>query len=130
MNRFRASTAEERRALFQAAIAAHRERDSAFLTLEAAPAEDRAGPPPWIQYRVADETLNLDCTAAERESIQGVIADVGGARVDARESVEDGGVNLRITVRGDDERLAAIIERLFVEGFDLDETVSVWAAAI
>jgi hypothetical protein len=67
---------------------------------------------------------------AERESIQGVIADVGGATVDARESVEDGGVNLRITVRGDDERLATILERLFVEGFDLDETVSVWAAAV
>ena len=130
MNRFRASTPAERRDLFQAAIAAHRERHSAFLTLEAAPADDRTGPPPWIQYRDADQTLNLDCTETERESIQAVIAEVGGATVEGRESVEDGGVNLRVTIRGDDERLAAVLERLFVDGFGLDETVPVWAAAI
>jgi hypothetical protein len=130
MNRFRASTPEDRRALFRAAIEAHRERDSAFLTLEAAPDDDRAGPPPWIQYRAVDETLNLDCTEDELEAVQALIADIGGATVTARESVEDGGVNLNITVRGDDERLAAIFERLFVDGFDLDASVQVWAAAV
>ena len=130
MNRFRASTPDDRRVLFREALEAHRERDSAFLTLEAAPDDDRPGPPPWIQYRAADETLNLDCTEEEREAVQGLLADVGGATVAARESVEDGGVNLRVTVRGDDERLAGILERLFVDGFDLDASVPVWAAAV
>lgn len=135
MNRFAGRSPEDRRTLVEAAIAAHRTRESPFLTLEvdpeAVPENDGLdGPPPWIQYRDRTAELNLDCTDAERESIRTVVGDVGGVRVTEQASAEDGGTNLRIAVPGDDGRVAAVIERLLVEGFGLPSNHRLWVAAI
>lgn len=130
MNRFVAHRPASRKALTQEAIAAHRARDSAALTLEADPDRDLEGPPPWIQYRDRDDRLNLDCTEDELPAIRSVVDATGGVTIAAQKSVPEGGTNLRLAVRGDDERTAMIVERLFVEGFDCPETVPVWAAQV
>ena len=135
MNRFAGTSPADRRTLIEAAIAAHRTRESDFLTLEADPEAvpepaESDGPPPWIQYRDQAAELNLDCTDAERESIRAVVGDVGGVQVTAQASVDDAGTNLRITVPGDDGRVATVIERLLVEGFGLSSDHRLWVAAI
>ncbi len=133
MNRFAAATEAERKSLAVAAIRAHRERGSPFLTLEAEPETDEegdAGPPPWIQYRDQVGQLNLDCTETELESIRAAIDAIGGVRITDQESVEDGGTNLRIIVPGDDERIGHVVETLLTEGFGLPSDVRIWAAEI
>jgi hypothetical protein len=130
MNRFVAHTPDGRTSLTRAAIEAHRARDSTALTLEADPDRDTEGPPPWIQYRDPDGLLNLDCTDAELPAIRSVVDATGGVTIAAQESVPEGGTNLRLRVRGDDERTAMIVERLFLEGFGCAEHVPVWAAQV
>ena len=134
MNRFAGSTPRERESLVVDAIDAHRERDSPYLTLEvdrtAANREETAGPPPWIQYRDRDGQLNMDCTDGELESIEAAIDSLGGVRVTDRSSDPEAGTNLRVTASGDDERIAMIVETLFVDGFGLAEDQVVWAAEI
>ncbi|MFB6085991.1 MAG: hypothetical protein ABEJ84_04180 [Halodesulfurarchaeum sp.] len=131
MNRFAGSTPGERNSLLVAAIRAHRERESPYLTVEVDPEStpgNGSGPPPWLQYRDRDQRLNLDCTDAELESIRAAIDQFGGVRVTDQQSVTDGGTNLRIAVSGDDERVAGVIERILVEGFSLPVDHRLWAA--
>lgn len=138
MNRFAGATREERTALVVAAIQAHRERASPYVTFETQPdpeaapptAEREPGPPPWIQYRASDGQLNLDCRAAELDSIQDALGRIGGVTITDQQSVEGGATNLRIPVPGDDERVAHVIETLLIEGFGLPEDVRLWAAEI
>ncbi|MDZ7850370.1 MAG: hypothetical protein U5K70_06015 [Halodesulfurarchaeum sp.] len=137
MNRFAGTTAEERAALIVAAIRAHRDRQSPYLTLEVDPESDpkrsggaTVGPPPWIQYREQDERLNLDCTADELDSMRAAIDQIGGVRVTEQESVEGGGTNLRISVSGDDERVAHVMEQILVDGFGLPADHRLWAIEI
>jgi len=134
MSRFAGATPDERESLVTAAIEAHRERKSPYLTLEAdstdANEDEVAGPPPWIQYRDQDGQLNLDCTDAELESMEAAIDSLGGVRVTERSADPEAGTNLRITVNGDDERIAMIVETLFVDGFGLPEEKRIWAAEI
>ena len=177
MARFSATTRPDRLDLVADGIAAHRKRQSDFVTFEAEPNregavdngptpdenqvgeepaadeeipppedeipsadEDRpeagtvprgAGPNPWIQYRARDALLNLDCTDVELESVQAVIDDVGGARVTDRRSPDGAvGTNLKISVPGDDERVAMAVESLFAEGFGLGGAYRLWVTEI
>ncbi len=133
MNRFAGETPADRRSLVQAAIEAHRLRESPYVTFEVDPTPMEAepeGPPPWIQYRNVEEQLNLDCTDRELEPIQSVLDDLGGVHVTAQETVETGGTNLRLTVPGDDERVAHVIERLLLDGFSLPDDVRLWAVEL
>lgn len=142
MSRFAADTPEERRALLADAIQAHRERDSPFVTFEAEPADkdggvdgngddDGAGaaesPTPWIQYADDEGLLNLDCTDAELPAIEAVIDEFGGASVADRTSpAEADGTNLKIQVRGDDERVAMLGASFFRDGFGLPVDYQLW----
>lgn len=137
MNRFAGTGTDERESLIVAAIRAHRERQSPYLTVEIDPAsvpertgEADAGPPPWIQYREQDGRLNLDCTPGELSSIRAAVDGIGGVRITEQESVEAGGTNLRISVTGDDERVAHVIEQLLVEGFGLPADYRLWATEL
>ncbi|MFP4530184.1 MAG: hypothetical protein ACLFNC_02720 [Halodesulfurarchaeum sp.] len=137
MNRFAGTTSAERESLIVAAIRAHRERQSPYLTVEAEPEADsertgeaNGGPPPWIQYRDRDDRLNLDCTAAELSSIRAAVDRIGGVHITEQESVETGGTNLRIGVSGEDERVAHVIEQLLVDGFGLPADHRLWATEI
>jgi len=89
MTRFDAETEAERVALVADAVAAHRERESAFCTLEADgdPSDDPEFLPPWVQY--ADGTLNLDCTDEELDALSDVLARFGAFTVTARDTEED-----------------------------------------
>lgn len=134
MNRFVGSSPDERKGLVLDAIEAHRDRKSGHLTLEAeretADGEDASGPPPWVQYRERDSHLNLDCTAEELPSIERAVGTLGGVTITDRTAIPEAGTNLRLTVNGDDERVAMVIETLFLDGFECEADVSVWAAEI
>lgn len=129
MTRFDAATPADRESLTVAAITAHRERESPFLTLET-DSQDEPGPAPWVQFRQQEGQVNLDCTEAELDSIRAAIDGVGGVRVTEQHDVEDGGINLRIAVPGDDKRVAQVIETLFVDGFGLPADYRLWVAAL
>jgi len=134
MTRFSAETGAERRTLFAEAIAAHRERESPFLTIEAqrsegAPTED--GPAPWVQFATDAGLLNLDCTDEEIDAVESVVREFGGARIVERTAPEEAdGINLQIAVEGDEERIATLIESLFRDGFGLAEDYWAWATRI
>lgn len=132
MNRFSGATPDEREELVTSAIEAHRERGSQYLTLEAdsIAANGETGPPPWIQYRDQDSQLNLDCTDGEQASMERAIDTLGGVRVTERSEDPEAGTNLRISVSGDDERVAMIVETLFVDGFGLPVDQRLWATEI
>jgi len=129
MTRFDAATPADRASLIVAAIRAHRERESPFLTVETDP-QDEPGPAPWIQFRQPEGQLNLDCTAAELDSIRAAIDGFGGVSVTEQHDVEDGGINLRIAVPGDDQRVAQVIETLFCDGFGLPESYRLWVTVL
>jgi len=151
MSRFDAATPEERRALVADAIEAHRERESIFCTLEADtppggpvefdeddpaeddPAEDDEDPdaPAWIQFSDPESQLNLDYTDEEYDRITDVLANASAFTIDEQSSPEDAdGRNLRVTAYADPERIAEIVDRIFVEGFDYEEDYRLWATEI
>lgn len=143
MTRFDADTPDERRDLFADAVAAHRERDSPFITIEPepTPAEEAAADDPdlpddapeqtipWIQ--LADETVNLDCTDAELERLKELLAEYPDFRIDELTSPDDAhGTNVRITARADPDRLGALFDRVFRSVYGRDEDYRAWVVEI
>jgi len=132
MSRFDADGPTERRKLFADAIAAHRERASAFLTLEAdhdADVDGEDSPAPWVQF--AESTFNLDVDDAELERLNDLVDDFPEFRVEQLESPEEAeGTNVRITARSDANRLAAFADRVFQDVYDRSEDYRAWVTAI
>ena len=140
MTRFDAADPGERRRLFAEAVAAHRTRGSAFLTIEAelteAEREARDGDggdaepvPPWVQF--ADKTFNLDCTDDELDRLESLIGEFPEFRIDGMESPEEAeGTNVRITARSDANRLAQFVERTFREVYGREEGYRAWVTRI
>ena len=153
MTRFDADTAADRRKLFADAVAAHRERGSAFLTIEVEPPRDRVefgetavdddgtdenggtdddedpSPPPWIQF--AEKTFNLDCTDEELSRLHDLLDDYPEFRIDERETPEEAeGTNVRISARSDANRLAGFADRAFVEVYDQPDEYRAWVVQI
>ncbi len=146
MTRFDAADPGERRKLFAEAVAAHRARGSAYVTIEAeltdaereAAGEDSdddgdendADPvPPWVQF--ADETFNLDCTDEELERLKTLVGEFPEFRIDEMESPEEAdGTNVRITARSDANRLAQFVERTFRDVYGREEGYRAWVTEI
>jgi hypothetical protein len=136
MTRFDADTEADRVALVADAIDAHRERDSAFCTLEAAeePSDDPALLPPWVQY--ADGTLNLDCTDDELDALSTVVSRFGAFTIAERESIaaetaeESPGTNVRIEAQTDVDRVAQFVDAVFRDAYGLAEDYQLWAVEI
>ncbi|MFB6164352.1 MAG: hypothetical protein ABEJ31_04260 [Haloarculaceae archaeon] len=143
MTRFDAATPADRRALFADAVRAHRERDSPFLTIEPEPtpaevaaADDEDLPPdapeqtvPWLQ--LAGETVNLDCTDAELESLKTLLEEYPDVTVAELTRPEDAfGTNVRLTARGDPERLAGLFDRVFRAVYGRAEDYRAWVVAV
>lgn len=143
MTRFDADTPTDRRELFAAAVTAHRERDSPFITIEPEPtpaedaaAENEALPEdapeqtiPWIQ--LADDTVNLDCTDAELERLKSLLEEYPDFRIDDLTSPDDAhGTNVRITARADPERLGTFFDRTFQSVYGRDEEYRAWVVEI
>ncbi|WP_049898818.1 hypothetical protein [Halococcus agarilyticus] len=137
MTRFDAIAADDRQALFADAIRAHDERDSAFLTIEAAAGDANASDDaaaadestPWIQF--ADGTLNLDCTDDELDRLKSLLDEFPAFTVDDLATPEDvDGTNVRVTARTDEERVAEFVDRVFRRVYDRPEAYRAWVAAI
>lgn len=128
MTRFAAESPAERRKLFVDAVVAHRERASAFLTVEADP-EDEDDPAPWVQF--GDRTFNLDCTDDELERLKSLLDSYPAFRIDRLETPEEAeGTNVRITARSDANRLAAFVDEVFRAVYDRPEGYRAWVAAV
>ncbi|MGB9956084.1 hypothetical protein ACOZ4B_06810 [Haloferax prahovense] len=131
MTRFEADTARERRKLFADAVSAHRDRGSAFLTIEAERLADvdGEGPGPWVQF--ADQTFNMDVTDEELDRLKGLLAEFPEFRIDQLESPEEAeGTNVRITARSDANRLAGFADRVFQAVYGRDEAYRAWVTAV
>jgi hypothetical protein len=127
MTRFDAATEEIRRELFADAIRAHEERESAFLTIEAAATDEER--PPWVQF--ADGLVNLDCTDDELSRVKTLLNDYPDFRIDELERPEDAeGTNVRVAARTDPKRVAEFIERVFIEVYEQSEDYQAWVTAV
>ncbi|WP_226480228.1 hypothetical protein [Natrinema amylolyticum] len=149
MTRFDAAEPAERRKLYVDAITAHRERGSAFLTLEvdegALETNDETGTEresdsesddgsaeagvPWVQF--GDGTINLDCTDDELDALKAVLEEFPAFKIDDLIRPEDAtGVNVRISAKADQNRIAQFVDDVFLEVYDLPATVRVWAVDV
>ncbi|CAJ52876.1 hypothetical protein [Haloquadratum walsbyi] len=132
MTRFDAKTPKERRTLFAEAITAHRERASAFMTLEADSRpdnKDEGVPAPWVQF--AENMFNLDVTESELERVHTLVGEFPEFRVEQLESPEDTeATNVRITARSDANRLAAFADRIFIDVYNCPNEYQAWATAV
>jgi len=148
MTRFDADTPADRRKLFADAVTAHRERGSAFLTVEVEPPRDAIqfgesgggedeseeqadgeSPPPWIQF--AEKTFNLDCTDEELARLHDLLDEYPEFRIDEQEAPEDAeGTNVRISARSDANRLAGFLDRAFAEVYDQPDDYRAWVVQV
>lgn len=152
MTRFDADTPTDRRKLIADAVIAHRERDSAFLTLEPEPTgaereaepEDEAAPAagpeteptpedvptvPWVQF--ADRTFNLDCTAEELDALKSLLKEYPEFRIEQLDQPDTAaGTNIRITARADPNRLAMFADNVFQTVYGREEQYRVWVVSI
>jgi len=130
MTRFDADTPKERQKLFADAVVAHRNRGSAFLTVEADPVEGAGDEPvPWVQF--AEKTFNVDCTDEELDRLKALLESFPEFRIDRLESPEEAeGTNVRITARSDANRLAGFIDRVFQAVYEREEDYRAWVVAV
>jgi hypothetical protein len=131
MTRFDATDATGRRKLFADAVRAHRQRGSAFCTVEAArtDADGDDDPVPWVQF--ADRTFNLDCTDEELDRLTDLLDEFPEFRIESMESPEDAdGTNVRVTARSDENRLAAFVDRAFRDVYGRPEDYRAWVVTV
>lgn len=132
MTRFDADDPAGRQKLVADAVAAHRERGSPFLTVEAdAAAVDEDDPVPWVQYAGDDGVLNLDCTDEELDRLDGLLAEFPAFKVRERTEPEEAdGTNLRIGALADAGRIGQFVDRLFREVYGLAENHRLWVTEL
>lgn len=131
MTRFEAETPRERRKLFADAVVAHRNRGSAFLTVEAErdPEIDGDDPGPWIQF--AERTFNMDVTDEELDRLKSLLDEFPEFRIDQLETPEEAeGTNVRISARSDANRLAGFVDRAFQAVYGRSDEYLAWVTAI
>ena len=153
MTRFDAADPAERRKLYVDAISAHRERESAFLTLEAdddvleadadgdsettselgSDGESDDDPAelgvPWVQF--GDGTVNLDCTDSELDALKDLLGEFPAFKIDELTRPEEAeGVNVRISAKADANRIAQFVDDVFLDVYELPSTVRVWAVSV
>jgi hypothetical protein len=127
MTRFDADTPTDRRKLFVDAVTAHRERDSAFLTVEAETGPDELSP--WIQ--ISQDTLNVDCTDEELDRLKDLLGEFPAFTVDEVTRPDEAeGTNVRVVGRGDANRVAQFVDRAFVEVYERSEEYRVWVVDV
>lgn len=151
MTIFDATDAAGRQKLVAAALGAHRERGSPFLTLEADPADVEVGddvdadagadvsadadaeegPAPWIQFAGDENVLNLDVTDAERERLEVLLSEFPAFKIRELHEPEDAeGTNVRIGALADAGRIGQFVDRAFREVYGLADDYRLWVARI
>ncbi len=131
MTRFDASDRTGREALLADAIAAHRERASPHLTVEADTPPPGGEHPAWVQYRLEDGVLNADYTDEELDRLPDLVASYPEFTIAAREQPEFAdGTNVHIEGYTDDDRLATFVEDLFREVYGYGTAYRLWITEI
>lgn len=129
MNRFRADASDEREALFEDAIEAHRARESPFCTFEVDTGVEDAEEPAWIQF--GEDVLNLDCTDDELDRLKGLLEEFPAFTIEELNRPENArGTNVRISAYADEERAATFVERCFREVYERPDGYAVWATEV
>ena len=151
MTRFDAADPAERRKLYVDAITAHRQRGSAFLTLEAdeavleaerdseatdeptSGAAERGPDPelglPWIQF--GDGTINLDCSQTELDSLKDVLNEFPAFKIDDIHRPDDAaGVNVRVSAKADPNRIAQCLDAIFQQVYAVPADCRVWVTEL
>lgn len=143
MTRFDAKTSADRQALFTDAIAAHRARASAYLTIEVdvevverTSELDPALGTPWVQF--ADGIVNLDCTEREFDRCESVleafpafsVADLTRPDEPDEHSGTESPVNVRIRTVADDDRIGQFLDALLEETYDLPADYRAWVVEV
>lgn len=136
MTRFDAAAPAERRKLFVGAITAHRQRGSAFLTVEADDSALREeGAPdldlgiPWIQF--ADGVVNLDCTDQELDRLKSLLSEYPAFKIDEISRPEEAeGNNVRVSAKADANRIAQFLDATFQRVFELPEDFRAWVVSV
>lgn len=143
--RFDAADATGRRELFADAVIAHRERESAFLTIEADSSAveastdsveddfDSSPDPslgvPWVQ--VTGELLSLDCTEEELERLKTLCEEYPSFRIDDLVRPEEAdGVHARVSARTDPSRIAQFVDSIFESVYGLGEEYRAWVVEV
>ena len=132
MSRFDAATTADRQALYADAIVAHRERSSPFCTIEAdaesVQDESELGIP-WVQF--ADGTCNVDCTEEELDRLKSLLEEFPACRIGELTRPEDAeGINVRVNATADANRIAQLIDAIFVRVYELSETYRGWVVEL
>lgn len=131
MTRFDASTPDDRRQLIVEAITAHRDRASPYVTFEADQSDHDEQSPPWVQYRLADGLVNVDCTDPELDRMKTVLDRYPEFRIIARQQPEHAeGTNVRIEGYTDEDRLARFIDQIFRSVYGYDDEYRLWVAEL
>lgn len=135
MNRFKADTPKERRKLVTDAIVAHRNRGSAFCTLQAEFDTETTGEetqeeaPPWVQF--GDRTLNADCTDEELERLKALLDEFPAFKIAELYSPEEAeGTNVRVSAKADANRIAQFVEQTFRDVYGRPETFTLWVVEV
>lgn len=135
MTRFDAANPAERQKLFADAIAAHRARDSAFLTIEAPTATDDGDeggthePAPWIQF--ADGVVNMDCTDEELDRLEALLNEFPAFKISELTRPDDvEGTNVRVSALADANRIAQFLDRCFRDVYERPEDYEAWAVSV
>ncbi|XVH32048.1 hypothetical protein ACNS7O_02375 [Haloferacaceae archaeon DSL9] len=131
MTRFDASDPTERRKLFADAIVAHRNRNSAFLTVEpeALPPNAPDEQLPWIQF--AEKTISMDCTDDELSRLKELVGEYPEFRIETLESPEEvEGTHVEISARSDANRLAGFIDHAFQAVYGYEDEYTAWVVSI
>ena len=131
MTPFDANDATGRKALIAEALAAHRERGSPHITVEADTPPPGGEHPAWVQYRLEDGLLNADYTDEELERLPEIVESYPEFTIAAREQPEFAdGTNVHINGYTDDDRLATFIETLFCEVYGYESAYRLWIIEI
>ncbi len=151
MSRFSAETPKERQKLVADAITAHRNRGSAFCTLQVESASERgeesgemddesrergdeddealAEMPPWIQF--GDSTLNLDCTDEELDRLKTLVGEFPAFKIEQLHSPEEAeGTNVRISAKADVNRIGQFVDQVLQKVYECPESTPIWAVEV
>ncbi|AGB16531.1 hypothetical protein Halru_1933 [Halovivax ruber XH-70] len=132
MSRFDATTRDERAALIEAGIRAHRERLSEFCTFEADESTTDDGANlgiPWVQC-AGDET-SFDSTEEELDRVKSLLESYPRYQIAELHRPEDAdGVHVIVDTPGELHRRAQFVDDLFIHVFERPESYRLWASAI
>ena len=95
---------------------------------ESLPEETELGIP-WVQF--GDGVVNLDCTEEELDRLNSLLEEFPACTVNELTRPEDAeGVNVRVSATVDANRVAQLVDAIFVRVYELPETYRGWVVEL